>query len=97
MGVEYSSEHKDSMEEQLTKLVHAFSKKVRDVKQSYGKRIRQLSLKLEHLQGILLYEQDTVLIPLNLKPTNMNGRKIMQVLCLLKDNWIKNSMRFNKS
>jgi hypothetical protein len=49
MGLEYSSKHKDSMEEQLTKLVHALSKKVRDVKQSYGKRIRQLSLELEHL------------------------------------------------
>jgi uncharacterized protein Yka (UPF0111/DUF47 family) len=59
MGVEYFSEHKDSMEEQLTKLVHAFSKKVRDVKQSYGKRIRQLSLELEHLQGIM-YEREHV-------------------------------------
>lgn len=48
------------MEEQLTKLVHALSKKVRDLKQSYGKRIRQLSLELQHLQGIILYEREHV-------------------------------------
>jgi hypothetical protein len=56
MGVEFSSEHEDYMEEQLVKLVHASTKKVKDVKRSYGKRIRQLSLELEHMQGVILYE-----------------------------------------
>jgi hypothetical protein len=37
--VEYSSEHEDSMKTQLVELVHASTKKARDVKQSYGKRI----------------------------------------------------------
>jgi len=39
MGVECSSEHEDSMEEQLIQLVHASAKKTKDVKWSYGKRI----------------------------------------------------------
>jgi len=38
---------------------------------------------------------NNLLIPLSLKPINKNGRRIMHVLCLLKDNWIKNSTRLN--
>jgi hypothetical protein len=44
------------MEVRLIKLVHASTKKARDVKWSYGKWIQQLSLELEHLQGIIMYE-----------------------------------------
>jgi len=46
------------MEEQLVELVHASTKKAKDVKWSYGKRIWQLSLQLEHLHGIILYERE---------------------------------------
>ncbi len=42
-------------------------------------------------------ELNSELIPWGLKPINKNGRKIMQGSCLLKDNWIKNSMKFNKN
>jgi len=47
------------MEVHIVKLIciHALVKKVRDVKRSYGKIIWQLSLELEHLQGIILYKQ----------------------------------------
>jgi hypothetical protein len=41
-------------------MVHALAKKAKDVKQSYGKRFRQLSLELEHLHGIILYERKHV-------------------------------------
>jgi hypothetical protein len=98
--VECYLEHEDSIEEQLVELVHALAKKMRDVRWSYWKRIRQLSLKLDICRAWYYMSEsalNTILIPLNLKPTNKNGRKIMQVLCLFKDNWIKNSMRFNRS
>lgn len=49
MQVEYSLEHEDSMEVQIIQLVHASTKKARDVKWSYGKRIQQFYLELEHL------------------------------------------------
>jgi hypothetical protein len=55
--VEYFSKHKDSMDIQMVELVHASTKKVRDVKRSYGSRIQQLSLKLEHLHGVIICEQ----------------------------------------
>jgi hypothetical protein len=38
--VEYFSKHEDSMEIQLVELVHALAKKMKDVKQSYGKKIQ---------------------------------------------------------
>jgi len=46
------------MQVQILELVriHAFAKKAKDVKWSYGRKIQQLSLELEHLQGIILYE-----------------------------------------
>jgi hypothetical protein len=44
------------MEEQLVQLVHALTNKTKDVKWSYGNKIWQLSLELEHLHGIILYE-----------------------------------------
>jgi len=34
--------------------------KAKDVKQFYRKKIQQLSLELEHLQGIILYEREHV-------------------------------------
>jgi hypothetical protein len=37
--------------------VHALAKKAKNVKGSYGKRILQLFLELEHVQVIILYEQ----------------------------------------
>jgi hypothetical protein len=49
MEVEYSLEHEDSMEMHIVELVHALAKKVRDMKWSYGKRIWQLLMELEHL------------------------------------------------
>jgi hypothetical protein len=57
-GVKYLSKHEDSMQVQILELVriHAFAKKAKDVKWSYGRKIQQLSLELEHLQGIILYE-----------------------------------------
>jgi hypothetical protein len=48
-SIEYSSKHKDSMEVHLVELVHALAKKMRDVKRSYGKKIQQFSLELEHM------------------------------------------------
>ncbi len=45
------------MEVQIVELVHASAKKARNMKQSYGKRIRKLFLELEHLHGIILYER----------------------------------------
>jgi hypothetical protein len=57
MKVDYSLDHEDSMEVQLVELVHASTKKARDVKQSYGKIIWQMFLEFEHLQGIILYKQ----------------------------------------
>jgi hypothetical protein len=46
------------MEMHIVELIRALAKKVRDMKWSYGKRILQLSMQLEHLQGIILYEQE---------------------------------------
>ncbi len=40
--------------------MHASGKKARDVKGFYGKRILQLYLELEHVQVIILYEQNHV-------------------------------------
>ncbi len=37
--VEYSLNHKDSMEVQMVEFVHASTKKERDVERSYGKKI----------------------------------------------------------
>jgi len=88
------------MEIHIVKLVHALVKKARDVKWSSGKRILQLSLELEHLQGIILYERECVehwIDPLEFEAHKQIGRKIMLGLCLFKDSWIKNSMRFNRS
>ncbi len=57
-GIEYLSEHEDSMEVQIKKLIHASTKKMKDMKWSYGGKNQQLLLELEHLQGIILYEQE---------------------------------------
>ncbi len=57
MKIKYYLKHEDSMEVQLVELVHASTKKMRDMKWSYGKRIQQLSLELKHLNNIILYEQ----------------------------------------
>ncbi len=46
------------MEIQLIKLVHASTKKVRDVKRSYKKNNPTTFLKLERVQGITLYERE---------------------------------------
>jgi len=54
--VEYSSKHEHYMEVHIVELLHASTKKVRDVKWAYGKKNWQLSLELEHLQGIIPYE-----------------------------------------
>jgi hypothetical protein len=54
--VEYSLEYEDSMEMQMVEFVHASTKKARDVKRSYGKKNRQLPLKVECLHGVVLYE-----------------------------------------
>jgi hypothetical protein len=56
--VEYSLKHKDSMEVQMVELIHVLAKKTKDVKRSYGKKVRQLSLEVECLHGIIMYEQD---------------------------------------
>ncbi len=37
--MEYSLDHEDSMEVQMVEFVHALTKKARDVKRSYGKKI----------------------------------------------------------
>jgi hypothetical protein len=58
--VEYSSKHKDSMNIQMVELIHASTKKVRDVKRSYGRIIQHLSLKLEHLHGVIICERKWV-------------------------------------
>lgn len=58
--VEYSLEHKDSMEVQMVELIHPSTKKTKDVKRSYGKRIWQLSLEVECLHGVIMYEQKHV-------------------------------------
>jgi hypothetical protein len=60
MQVEYFFKHEDSMEVQIVELVHALAKKVRDVKWSYGKKIRQFYLELEHMHNIILYRQERV-------------------------------------
>jgi hypothetical protein len=57
MRVEYFLKHEDSMEVQIVELVHALAKKMRDVKWSYGKRIRQFYLELEHMHDIILYKR----------------------------------------
>ncbi len=45
------------MEIQLVEPIHASTKQTKDVKRSYGKKI-QLSLELECLQNIIMYEQE---------------------------------------
>jgi hypothetical protein len=37
--MEYSLDHKDSMEVQMVEFIHASTKKARDMKRSYGKKI----------------------------------------------------------
>jgi len=54
--VEYSLNHKDSMQVQMVEFVHTSTKKARDVTRSYGKKNQQLPLKMERLQGVVLYE-----------------------------------------
>jgi len=55
--IKYYLKHEDCMEVQLVELIHASTKKMKDMKWSYGKRIQQLSLELKHLNNIILYEQ----------------------------------------
>jgi hypothetical protein len=46
------------MEVQMVELIHVLAKKTKDVKRSYGKKVRQLSLEVECLHVIIMYEQD---------------------------------------
>ncbi len=75
------------MEVQMVELIHVLAKKTKDMKRSYGKRIRQLFLEVECLHGIIMYEQDHAkqhMILWILKPIGKNGKGIMSDLLLLK-------------
>jgi len=54
--MEYSLDHEDSMEVQMVEFVHASTMKARDVKRSYEEKNQQLPLKVECLQGVVLFE-----------------------------------------
>jgi len=54
--VEYSLNHEDSMEVQMVEFVHASTMKARDVKRPYEEKNQQFPLKVECLQGVVLYE-----------------------------------------